>query len=169
MKKSAVGFERGTTSRKGERLMAYRGHTKRKGELSELAFMYKAVSMGFGVAKPYGDSERFDFIVSSGRRLWRVQVKSTYKRGAHGYGVHAYGNRNRGTEIYTPEEIDLLVVYIVPEDAWYIIPIEAVGGRQSLFFYPQGSQRGLCRYEKYREAWWLLKAKNRTGRAKSPR
>ena len=56
--------------------MAYRGHTKRKGELSELAFAYKAVSMGFGVSKPYGDSERFDFIVTSGRRVWRVQVKS---------------------------------------------------------------------------------------------
>jgi len=31
-------------------------HNKRKGELSELAFAYKAASMGFGVAKPYGDA-----------------------------------------------------------------------------------------------------------------
>jgi len=96
MKKSAVRFERGTASRKGERLMAYRGHTKRKGELSELAFAYKAVSMGFGVSKPYGDSERFDFIVTSGRRVWRVQVKSVYKASYRGYGVRACGNRNRG-------------------------------------------------------------------------
>lgn len=169
MKKSAVRFERGTASRQSERLMAYRGHTKRKGELSELAFVYKAVSMGFGVAKPYGDSERFDFIVSSGRRLWRVQVKSTYKRGKHGYCVHAYGNRNRGTEMYTPEEIDFIAVYLVPEDAWYLVPIDAVGGRSSLFFYPQGSQRGLCRYEMYREAWWLMKAKSRMSAAKGPR
>jgi hypothetical protein len=131
--------------------------------------MHKAVSMGFGVAKPYGDSERFDFIVSSGHQLSRVQVKSTYKRGKHGYGVHAYGNRNRGTEMYTPDEIDFIVVYLVPENAWYIIPIEAVGGRQALFFYPHGSQRGLCRYEKYREAWWLLKAKNRMSRSNNPR
>jgi hypothetical protein len=33
------------------------------GELAELAFMSKAASLGFGVAKPYGDSERFDFIL----------------------------------------------------------------------------------------------------------
>jgi hypothetical protein len=31
------------------------------GELAELAFMSKAASLGFGVAKPYGDSKRFDF------------------------------------------------------------------------------------------------------------
>ena len=51
--------------------------TKRRGELAELAFVYKAASLGFGVAKPYGDSERYDFILDSGSKLWRIQVKST--------------------------------------------------------------------------------------------
>jgi hypothetical protein len=40
-------------------------NTKRRGELAELAFQYKAASLGFGVAKPYGDSERYDFILDS--------------------------------------------------------------------------------------------------------
>ncbi|HKH99655.1 MAG TPA: hypothetical protein VJ999_11145 [Candidatus Sulfotelmatobacter sp.] len=39
--------------------------TKRRGELAELAFTYKAASLGFGVAKPHGDSERYDFILDS--------------------------------------------------------------------------------------------------------
>ena len=51
--------------------------TKRRGELAELAFVYKAASLGFGVAKPFGDSERYDFILDSGSKLWRIQVKST--------------------------------------------------------------------------------------------
>jgi hypothetical protein len=38
-------------------------NTKRKGELSEAAFLLKASSLGFGVAKPWGDSERYDFIL----------------------------------------------------------------------------------------------------------
>lgn len=37
--------------------------TKRRGEIAELAFTLKAASLGFGVAKPYGDSERYDFIL----------------------------------------------------------------------------------------------------------
>ena len=40
--------------------------TKKRGELAELAFVYKAASMGFAVARPYGDSDRYDFIVQSG-------------------------------------------------------------------------------------------------------
>jgi hypothetical protein len=35
--------------------------------------LHKAAALGFGVAKPYGDSERYDFILDSGERLWRVQ------------------------------------------------------------------------------------------------
>ena len=49
---------------------------KRWGEAMEAAFLNKAVEMGFGVAKPWGDSERYDFVVH-GKRMWRVQVKAT--------------------------------------------------------------------------------------------
>ena len=53
-------------------------NSKAKGELGEMIFLHKASSLGFGVAKPFGDNERYDFILDSGERLWRVQVKSTY-------------------------------------------------------------------------------------------
>jgi hypothetical protein len=46
-------------------------------EKGELAFLHKAASLGFGVAQPYGDKEHYDFILDSGERFWRVQVKST--------------------------------------------------------------------------------------------
>ena len=51
---------------------------KQKGEVGELAFLHKAASLGFGVAQPHGDSELYDFILDSGERFWRVQVKSIY-------------------------------------------------------------------------------------------
>jgi hypothetical protein len=55
---------------------------KRRGEIAELAFMHKARTLGFAVAKPYGDSEYYDFLLDvrssdSHTHLWRVQVKST--------------------------------------------------------------------------------------------
>jgi PD-(D/E)XK endonuclease len=46
-------------------------------EKGELAFLHKAASPGIGVAQPYGDKEHYDFILDSGERFWRVQVKST--------------------------------------------------------------------------------------------
>lgn len=37
--------------------------TKRRGEISELAFALAAARNGFGVSKPFGDSERYDIIL----------------------------------------------------------------------------------------------------------
>lgn len=43
--------------------------------------MAKVSSLGFGVAKPWGDSGPYDFIVESGGTLARVQVKSAHVAG----------------------------------------------------------------------------------------
>ena len=53
---------------------APQGHlTKRTGELAELAIAYKAATLGFGVAKPFGDSRPYDFLLQHGTRLLRIQ------------------------------------------------------------------------------------------------
>src|SRR5580692_13186298 len=57
------------------------------GELGEVAFMHKATSLGFGLALPYGHLHRYDFIVESGRNLWRVQVKTTTVKARGMYNV----------------------------------------------------------------------------------
>ena len=62
---------------------------KRRGEMAEAAFVAKAVSLGFGVAKPWGDSDPFDFIVQSGGKLWKVQVKSAHRVGEDG-SLHVF-------------------------------------------------------------------------------
>jgi hypothetical protein len=126
---------------------------KRRGERIEIAFMHKAAGLGFRVAKPYGESDRYDVIVDSGPRLWRVQVKCTSRFYRRGYSVRATGHPRRP---YTAAEIDLLVVYIVPKDIWYVLPVEALTGSSRLQFYPMGCRKNAGRYEKYREAWGIL-------------
>ena len=39
--------------------------TKIHGELAELAFLFKAASLGIAVAKPYGDSLPYDFMCNA--------------------------------------------------------------------------------------------------------
>jgi PD-(D/E)XK endonuclease len=131
--------------------------TKRRGELSELAFTFKAASMGFGVAKPYGDSERYDFILDAGQRLWRVQVKSTTTILNGRYHVNSHRRTNGSVVAYDPREIDFLVAYIIPEDAWFILPIQAILTRTSLLFCFKDHPKGGL-YGEYREAWQLLRA-----------
>ena len=78
---------------------------KRSGEAAEAAFLAKASSLGFAVAKPWGDSERYDFILDYGHGFLRVQVKSTQCCAESRYHVKAAGWK----DIYTLEEIDFLV------------------------------------------------------------
>jgi hypothetical protein len=151
--------------------------TKRRGELSELAFVYKAASLGFGVAKPYGDSERYDFILDPGtndgpsrndphqnnfidssiNKLWRVQIKSTTTLLNGRYHVNSHRRTNGSVVPYNPSEVDFLVAYIIPEDTWYILPIRDILQRTSLLFCSRHDPRsGL--YARYREAWSLLRA-----------
>ncbi len=114
--------------RASQRRAAKERQTKRRGELSELAFTYKAARMGFGVAKPYGDSERYDFILDSGSKLWRVQIKSTTTLLNGRYHVNSHRRACGIVLPYSPAEVDILVAYIIPEDTWYLLPIEDIRG-----------------------------------------
>ena len=127
---------------------------KQKGEVGELAFLHKAASLGFGVAQPHGDSELYDFVLDSGERFWRVQVKSIYLFSSR------YGYRTRsmhsGNTHYTAQEIDFLVAYIVPRNLWYVVPVECVPASACVTFCPSGRRRGTNRMEVFREAWHLM-------------
>jgi hypothetical protein len=126
---------------------------KEKGELAELAFLHKAASLGFGVAKPYGDSESYDFILDSGKRFLRVQVKSIHTRTQWVYRTQAHHNSGQR---YTAEDIDFLVAYVVTPDIWYVIPVNCVTAASALSFYPSGCQKNGGQFECYREAWHLM-------------
>jgi PD-(D/E)XK endonuclease len=144
-----------------------RRNPKRMGEMSQAAFLLKAQSLGFGLAVPWGDSEKCDFIVWAGRggRLLRVQVKATGRLNGGGYDVQpVYSTRGEGKKAYTAEEIDVLAAHVVIErggvergakDVWYLLPVEAIAGVKSLRFFP-GLKGRDPKWEGYREAWeWL--------------
>ena len=126
--------------------------TKRRGEIGEAAFLAKASSMGFGVAKPWGDSDRYDLIVDVNGRLLRVQVKSAHRECAQpGGGFHIRTGPHKRIP-YREDEIDLLVAYVVPENVWYIFPPSAFTTMKSVRLFPRHKQKA-SKFEQYREAW----------------
>jgi hypothetical protein len=145
-----------TLHRRSSRLR--RSDGKRRGQVAELAFMHKAADLGFVVTKPYGDSEPYDFILDSGHRLWRVQVKSTETvvRSRRRYYIQpGHCSGSAGRKNYTPQEIDFLVAYVVPHQAWYIVPAKAIPPRANIYLYPHSpNSRG--RFERFRDAWCLM-------------
>src|SRR2546426_11030312 len=103
---------------------------KERGEWVELRFMAQAMGLGLRVSKPWSDSSAYDVGVESGSRILRVQVKSTTSR--IGSGDLCRLKPNPATEPYTEEQLDFFAAYVIPEDAWYLIPagggFEARGG-----------------------------------------
>lgn len=159
-----------------------RGNPKRSGEISQAAFLLKAETMGFDLALPWGDNQKFDFVVWRGNgRALRVQVKGTGRLHRRGYEVQpVHATRRGGKKRYSKKDIDLIAAHVQPVDAWYLIPIEKVGRAKSVRLYPgiegrptsgKGSQKwgtpGLVRksrrvghrprrWERWRARWDLL-------------
>lgn len=135
--------------------------TKRRGELAELAFIYKATALGFAVSKPYGDSERYDFIVDSHEpdvmpRLSRVQIKCSTQLVDELYRVNAHRRIDGRAVPYKLTEIDFIAAYIIPEDSWFILPLRDILGTTSLLFRRKRDRRPHP-YNQYREAWHYLR------------
>jgi hypothetical protein len=126
---------------------------KRRGEAAEAAFLARATALGFTVLIPWGDSNRYDSVVELDRGFLRVQVKSATRYAETRYRVKTTGANG---QVYTSKEIDLFVGYVVPENIWYIIPIQAIGHRKSIRFYPTTRRPSRALFEKYRETWCLL-------------
>jgi hypothetical protein len=125
---------------------------KSKGELAEIVFLLKAASLGLVVARPWGDNLPFDFLVGAGPPFYRVQVKSTSTRHCRGYHLSCFRPGKR--DPYAATEIDFLAAHVVPEAAWYIIPVQALAGRKTITLFPGRPAAG--EFEPFCDAWPLL-------------
>ena len=126
---------------------------KLQGEWAEACFLSEALRRGLQVAKPYGDSARYDFIVDCGGRLSRVQVKSVSLPERNSFRVTmGWGGGSKSR--YLPRDADLLAAYVIPVNAWYLIPIQLVAELKSIWLSPHRPSRR--KFEPYREAWRLL-------------
>ena len=135
--------------------------------------MARAFELGFHLAKPVGNYESYDVAINLGRRFVRVQIKATWTAGRVGdiyyrEGYYTIDLRRRSRKPYGRRDFDYLAVYIVPEDAWYIIPAAVTTRITGIRICP-GNPR--CKYEKYREAWELIgkRPKARAAKAGFPR
>jgi hypothetical protein len=125
-----------------------RPNTKRTGERSEAAFLYQASQRRFAISKPWGDSERYDFILDNRPQpqvhLFRIQIKCTDSLRADAYETRATYTVGKRRAVYTKRDIDFIAAHVVPLNIWYIIPVEVCTPQPMLRFYP------------HRKAWHLL-------------
>lgn len=122
--------------------------TDQKGNVAEQAVALAAIRLGLQVYRPLGEGGRYDLIIDTGCRLWRVQCKWSPRRGdivpvrCRSSRRAREGLRARG---YTSEEIDAYAAYCPELDACYLIPIDQFPGQGGIHLRlepAKNSQRG---------------------------
>jgi hypothetical protein len=130
---------------------------KQRGEWVELLFMTGGARRGFRVSKPWGDSSRYDVSVEHEGRFRRVQVKSTNApRGNGGYICYL---KRTGIRYYQIHEVDFFAIYVLPKEAWYVLPAKVVLRLKSNIRLAPGNAKQ--KYARYEEAWHLLRRSGR--------
>jgi hypothetical protein len=132
------------------------GNRKQQGEWVEMQFMARAAANGFTVTKPWGDSVRYDFAIELKGKFQRVQVKSTASRDGASYACNTVWSAPQGrSRKYSPKDIDFFAIFVIPDEAWYILPIAELKRARSTFYLNPRNPKS--RYFRYLEAWHLLK------------
>lgn len=117
--------------------------SKLAGEIAEALFDFCAMSMGIIVSKPHGDSASYDRVVDWGAGLKRVQIKSTSYKADYGYVANT-----RSRSYMYKDSIDVMAIYVKPEDKWYLIPASDITG---------GTIRITERKDRYLNNWKIFK------------
>lgn len=127
------------------------------GKAAELEFNLISLRRGYATLWPSIDIHKYDCVVDSGHRLFKVQVKSTTKirNTNRGYKVYKFstatGKHGRGK--YDRSDFDFFAFYHHLTRQWWIVPIEEIPeNSRSISIYPERNSK----YNKFLNAWHLL-------------
>lgn len=123
------------------------------GSVAEYHCAAELLKQGFNPCWPSVDTQPYDMIVDTVKGPRRVQVKSSVQDGAtiQANFKMKSGATERG---YTLADCDYIVMYLFAYKLWYIFPVGKVG--RAVRLKPANPN---CRWEKYKEAWHLIKGK----------
>lgn len=129
-------------------------NSKQIGNITEIESMLAFLKLGYNVLTPYGDCERYDFVVEINGKFIKVQAKTskTEDDGASFKFSCRSSHRKEGKIIhhtYTKTEIDYFVTTF--NGKVYLIPVDDCGADKRLRILPtkQGQVRGVTWAKEY--------------------
>lgn len=107
-------------------------NSKQQGNITEVEVMLAFLREGYNVLTPYGDCERYDFVVDINKHFYKIQVKSAKeedegnKFSFNTASTH-YSDGKCIHDTYTKEDIDFFATTF--NNQVYLIPVEECGNR----------------------------------------
>ena len=118
------------------------------GDQGEAAFLLEATTRGFIVCKPFGNCAGFDFVLSNGTSLFKVQVKASnefipdarYKKPVPSFCI----------PFKSVTMFDVLILYKIDTKEFHVMPSSKV--KASCIRLGDNSK-----YNKYKDNWNIFK------------
>lgn len=120
-----------------------------KGDIGECSFLLQALKRGFVVAKPFGSAESYDFILDTGKKLLKVQVKggNANKKGNAYFSVSTFMSNLKETK----HKFNVLACFDLKTGDCYLIPSKYVTSNNIKI------GRGKTKLAKYKNNWAIFK------------
>lgn len=122
-------------------------NTKDIGILSELKVITELVEMGFIVSQPYGDNAPYDFIVDTGDKLLKVQVKTAIEQEDGSIRiplVKRVGAKRIGRQPYYLLNVDAVIAYSRRYKEYYFIDLKKCVNEE-IFLRPKSSVKRMIK------------------------
>jgi len=101
-------------------------NSKDRGDETEAAIIQQLIEDGYSVAIPFGDSDKYDIVVDSGKCLYRVQCKTAWQNKEETIRFNTHSQTTKEGEYHEDTydgEIDGFVVRYPQTETLYWIPI----------------------------------------------
>lgn len=131
-------------------------NTKQRGNITEVECMLAFLKLGYNVLTPYGDCERYDFVVDINGTLYKIQVKSVNENHID-EGYIEFKTSNKTTKngkfvrhVYDKEQIDYFMTSY--EGKCYLVPVDecATTSKRLRFIPPKNGQiKGITFAQEY--------------------
>lgn len=122
-----------------------------KGAVAEQKVAAELLLRGGFVNWSTSDKQPYDFILDMQGNLLKIQVKGIFSKHPRGhYQCSLKCGAGATTRNYLAHEVDFYIIYIHPENVYYVIPYKE-GMRSFCLTKPDN-----CKYNQYREAWEIL-------------
>jgi hypothetical protein len=118
-------------------------NSKTIGDISVLKIATALLQKDVRVLFPFGDNARYDLAIDDGK-IHRIQCKTAHAnaRSVTIPSVSSYHHRHGGFRHYL-DDVEFLAAYCVENDKCYLVPIDKVGGGQSMRLSLTEDGRGL--------------------------
>jgi len=98
-------------------------NTHKIGDISEHAFILRALELGFNVLKPTNSGLPYDLVLEKNNRFIKIQVKTAWKK-KNGWSVNTTRVQTKKTVPYSVDDFNFAVAYIPQTKDFYIFPVE---------------------------------------------